>query len=244
MEYQQQIEFNKARGTKEIFVDFWTFIKSEWQSYILALGVFVLPFSLLGGYFLMQQDFEVLVDSGSIENANLSKMYIALLFSFIGKFFGIFVTCAYVLQYISGKRFDFDYLKDFLRQNFVPAFGATIFMMALLIFGFSLFIIPGLLLLPSLSLMVYDVLFARQNVISSFSRCLNLCRTNRAQSYGVVFLCYSLIIFAGILIGYIVPSDNSFAGIFISSVLTVVSETVMVPFIMLYYSLANQNMRL
>ena len=244
METQQQIEFNKSRTGQEIFSDYWLFMKSEWKPYCIALGVFVLPFALIGAYFLTKQNFDFLLSTTDVASANFTNMYIALGFSFLAKFFGMFVSCAYVTLYIAGERIDVDSLRNYITNNFLQAFLASLFMTAMLFMAMVLFFVPALIILPPMSILLYDVLFAKQPIGMSFVRCFRLCQTNIKQSYGVVFLCYLGIFAISLLLGSILPADNSALNILFSSVLTVITETVMIPFILLYYSLANQNMQL
>ena len=259
MDNSQKIEFNKIRSTSEIFSDYWHFMKEEWRSYCLVLGVFVLPFAFLGAY--LQPDellyaFTTMEESGMhneflADDSLVSNMLLAMLSSFVAKFMGMFVSCAYVIKYMSNEqlyvlskeRFGIDSFLPFISQYGLVALLATIVMTVSVSFGFMLFIIPGLILLPPMSLLVYDV-FITKSCLASFSRCINLCKTNWRQSFGVVFMCYLAILILSMFLGGLIPSDNSVANILLSSVMTVVSETVMIPFILLYYSLANQNMRL
>ena len=243
MERQQQIEFNKLRSGQEIFSDYWLFMKSEWKPYCIALGIFVLPFALLGAYFLSLQNFGDLLSAVNISNANFTYMYVALGFSFLSKFAGMFITCAYVSMYISGERIDVDSLRNYVTKNFIQAFLASLFMTAMLFMAMVLFFVPALIILPPMSILLYDVLFAKQPIGMSFVRCFRLCQTNIKQSYGVVFLCYLGIFAISLLLGSILPADNSVLNIIFSSILTVLTETVMIPFILLYYSLGNQNMK-
>lgn len=262
MEYSQKIEFNKFRTTSEIFSDYWRFMKEEWRSYCLVLGVFVLPFAFVGAYLLSQQPNELFDVLATLENADVqnefvpvgsvvSNMLLAMLCSFLAKFMGLFVSCAYIIKYmssernfsVSNERFGIDSFLPFFSQYGLLALLATIIMTITVSFGFVLFIVPGLILLPPMSLLIYDV-FITKSCSASFSRCVNLCKTNWRQSFSVVLLCYFAIIVISMILGVLVPSDNSMANIILSSVMTVLSETVMIPFILLYYSLANQNMRL
>lgn len=261
MEYSQNIEFNKIRTTSEIFSDYWRFMKAEWRPYCLVLGVFVLPFAFFGAYLFSQQPNEVFalatMDGTDMQNefvvdgSSVKNTLLAVLSSFVAKFMGMFVSCAYVIKYMSSeqqysfssKRFGIDSFLPFFSQYGLTALFATIIMTVVVSFGFMLFILPGLIMLPPMSLLVYDV-FITKSCFASFSRCINLCKTNWRQSFGVVFLCYFAIVILSMILGGLIPSDNSMANILLSSVLTVVSETVMIPFIFLYYSLANQNMRL
>ena len=243
MNYLQKIEFNKTRTTTEIFSDYWQFMKDEWRDYCLVLAVFVLPFSLVGAYFMTQQNFEILMFDGSDINMSYSDLYFALFCSLVAKFMGIFVSCAYVMKYMTGERFRIDSFLPFFSQYGLVALLATIVMVIALTLGFVLFVIPGIVLLPPMSILVYDVLITR-NCFSSFTRCLNLCKTNWRQSFSVVMVCYLAIIVVSMFCTSLIPLDNSTVNIIVSAILTVLSETVMVPFILLYYSLANQNMRL
>ena len=260
MDNSQKIEFNKIRTTSEIFSDYWRFMKAEWRSYCVVLGVFVLPFAFLGAYLFSQQTvefFEMTMNSSSndVDSADFgsftTNVFLAMLSSFVAKFMGIFVSCAYVIKYmkkgeifsLSDERFGIDSFLPFFPQYGLVVLGATIFMTLLVSLGFVLFIIPGIILLPPMSIMLYDV-FHTKNCFTSFSRCMNLCKTNWRQSLGVVFGCYLAVIVLSMFLGGIVPSDNSVANIILSSILTVLSETVMIPVILLYYSLANQNMQL
>lgn len=239
----QKIDFNKVRSGKEIFSDYVTFMKTEWKPYCIALAVCVLPFALLGGYFLSKQNFDFLA-TADYESISLGNLYCALLFSFLSKFFGMFISCIYVLHYIDNKATDLDALRGSLTTNFIIAFCVVLFYMCALTIGFTLFIIPGLLLLPPLSILLYDVLFMKQTIFVSLSRCIQLCKTNASQSFGVVYIAYIVVFLLSYVIGAIIPSDNSALNIIVSAALTVVTETVMIPFILLYYSLANQNIQL
>ncbi|MBR4497235.1 MAG: hypothetical protein IKP08_01000 [Bacteroidales bacterium] len=238
----QRIDFNKVRSTQEIFADYLVFMKSEGQSYGLILSIFVLPFALASAYILTQQTFDL--QTIDVLSGSYNNMYIALALSFVAKFFGVFVSCAYVQLYMSGSRIDLDSIKSYIMDNFVQAFLASLFVSCALFVGFCCFIVPGVILLPALSMVVYDVLFARQRSFFSLSRCLNLCRTNWRQSFAVVLLCYAVIFVLSIVIGDLLPAENTFLNVVVSSVMTVLSETTMIPFILLYYSLANQNMKL
>lgn len=243
MERQQQIEFNKLRSGQEIFSDYWLFMKSEWKPYCIALGIFVLPFSLIGAYFLTQQNFDFLVSAVDVATVKFSNMYLALGFSFLAKFFGMFVSCAYVTLYIAGKRIDVDSLRNYITENFLQAFLATLYMTLMLFTGMILFFIPALIILPPMSILLYDVLLAKQPIRLGFMRCFRLCQTNIKQSYGVAYLCYIAVFVLSSVLGGILPADNSVLNIVFSSILTVLSETVMIPFILLYYSLGNQSMK-
>ena len=243
METQQQIEFNKSRTGQEIFSDYWLFMKSEWKPYCIALGVFVLPFALIGAYFLTKQNFDFLLSTTDVSTVNFSNMYLALGFSFLAKFFGMFVSCAYVTLYIAGERIDVDSLRNYITNNFLQAFLATLYMALMLFTGMILFFIPALIILPPMSILLYDVLIAKQPIGLSFMRCFRLCQTNFKQSYGVVYLCYIGVSLLSWVVGGILPADNSVLNIIFSSILTVLTETVMIPFILLYYSLGNQNMK-
>lgn len=262
MDNSQKIEFNKIRSTSEIFSDYWRFMKEEWRPYCLALGVFVLPFAFLGAYLFSQRPNELFEVLAAMEDPDfqdefvpvgsvVSNMLLAMLCSFLAKFMGLFVSCAYIIKYmssernfsVSNERFGIDSFLPFFSQYGLLALLATIIMTITVSFGFVLFIIPGLILLPPMSLLIYDV-FVTKSCSASFPRCINLCKTNLRQSFSVVFLCYFAIIVISMVLGALVPSDNSMANIILSSIMTVLSETVMIPFILLYYSLANQNMRL
>lgn len=238
----QRIDFNKVRSTQEIFADYLAFMKSEGQSYGLILSIFVLPFAMASAYILTQQTFDL--QTIDVLSGSYNNMYIALALSFVAKFFGVFVSCAYVQLYMSGSRIDLDSIKSYIMDNFVQAFLASLYVSCALFVGFCCFIVPGVILLPALSMVVYDVLFARQRSFLSLSRCLNLCRTNWRQSFAVVILCYVVIFVLSIVIGDLLPAENTFLNVVVSSVVTVLSETTMIPFILLYYSLANQNMKL
>ncbi|MBP5584383.1 MAG: hypothetical protein J6X43_10635, partial [Bacteroidales bacterium] len=163
MEYSQNIEFNKIRTTSEIFFDYWRFMKEEWRPYCLVLGVFVLPFAFLGAYLFSQRPnelFEVLAAMEDPDFQNefvpvgsvVSNMLLAMLCSFLAKFMGMFVSCAYVIKYMSSeqqysfssKRFGIDSFLPFFSQYGLTALFATIIMTVVVSFGFMLLILPGL----------------------------------------------------------------------------------------------------
>ncbi len=202
------IEFNKVRSSKEIFTDYFLFMKSE-----------------------------------GVPTFSYGNLCLALVFSFLAKFLSITVSCGYIHNYIQGVPSTFENTKAYLLDVWKVALLSVLFMMGVEVLGLFLFIIPALILLPALSMLTYDVLFAKKTNAESLSRCYNLSRTNPIQSYGVVFVCYIGLWLLSNLLVIILPFSNLFFDIIKSSVTTVLSETIMVPFVLLYYSLANQNLQ-
>ncbi|MCQ2609075.1 MAG: hypothetical protein MJ197_10375 [Bacteroidales bacterium] len=235
------IEFNKIRSTKEIFADYFVFMKSEGVQYCMLLALFVLPFSFVGSFFLEKSGYMNLLQGAT--TFSYSNLFLALLFSFVAKFLGIAVSCGYIHNYIQGQPSTFETIKTYLSEVWKVALLSVVFMVILEFVGLLLFIIPAILLLPALSMITYDVLFAKQFIKNSFFRCLNLSQTNTIQSYGVVFLCYIGVYVFSILLAILLPFNNTVLNVVQSAIVTVISETTMIPFVLLYYSLANQNLQ-
>lgn len=237
----QRIDFNKARSVGEIFSCFWDFLTSEWRSYGLMLLFFVSPFSFAAAYFVVKWNYNVeTIISGDLTDKSL----VLIGLSFFAKLFGQLVSCGYVHIYVSGGKIDFDAMKNYVLENFIQAFLATVVFMLLLTVGFLCFFIPGIILLPALSMLMYDVLFARQGYIAGVSRCFNLCRTNWKQSFAVVLLCYVAVILFSSFFDVVIDDKFMLLYCLIVALASLVEEIIMIPFILLYYSLANQNLNL
>ena len=241
MNQLHEIEFNKVRSTTEIFEDFWNFIKEEWRQYFLLMSVAVLPFLMIQAYFMTQMAADGFLDAVEMEKS-MNSLLVAALMAFLAKFAAIFVTSSYIISYRNGKTLDFDGLKSMLSTHGLRALGATAVMMVLLSLGFICFFIPGVILLPPLSILVYDVIVSGLPTFTCLSRCINLCKTNWRQSFGVVLICYAALLTVSWFVGYVPVGET--ASIFVASFFSMVSESVVIPFILMYYSLANQNLQL
>lgn len=235
------IEFNKIRSTKEIFVDYIDFMKSEWKQYCLLLAVFTLPFSLCGSYFLLQSGYEILL-VGAVGEVSFRNFFLALGLSFIAKFLAITVSCAYIHFYLQNVKPTIETVKNYIADVLVVALLSVLFYIGMEALGMFLFIIPAIIMYPALTMLTYDVLFAHQPIMASFSRCFNLTRTNPLQSYGVALICCVGVLVLSSLFSMI-PIQNTVFDIVQASVVSVLSETTMIPFVFLYYSLANQNLQ-
>ena len=236
-----KIKFNKVRSSAEIFEDFWKFIKEEWRQYFLLMSVGVLPFLMIQAYFMTKMPAEGFLDAAEMEKS-ANSLLVAALFAFLAKFAAIFVTSSYIISYQNGTILDFDGLRSMLSTHGLRALGATAVMMVLLSLGFLCFFIPGLILLPPLSILVYDVMVSGLPTFTCLSRCINLCKTNWRQCFGVVLLCYAALLIVSWLVGYVPVGET--ASIFVASFFSMVSESVVIAFILMYYSLANQNLQL
>ena len=236
-----KIEFNTVRSSAEIFEDFWKFIKEEWRQYFLLMSVGVLPFLMIQAYFMTKMPAEGFLDAAEMEKS-ANSLLVAALFAFLAKFAAIFVTSSYIISYQNGIMLDFDGLRSMLSTHGLRALGATAVMMILLSLGFICFFIPGVILLPPLSILVYDVMVSGLPTFTCLSRCINLCKTNWRQSFGVVLLCYAALLIVSWLVGYVPVGET--ASIFVASFFSMVSESVVIAFILMYYSLANQNLQL
>ena len=236
-----KIEFNTVRSSAEIFEDFGKFIKEEWRQYFLLMAVGVLPFLMIQAYFMTKMPAEGFLDAAEMEQS-ANSLLVAALFAFLAKFAAIFVTSSYIISYQNGTTLDFDGLRSMLSTYGLRALGATAVMMVLLSLGFICFFIPGIILLPPLSILVYDVMVSGLPTFTCLSRCINLCKTNWRQSFGVVLLCYAALLTVSWLVGYVPVGET--ASIFVASFFSMVSESVVIAFILMYYSLANQNLQL
>lgn len=239
MDCQQQIDFNRERTLKEIFADFWLFFQNEWKQLLTILAIGVFPFALIGSYF-MDMSASRLLEGGSIDY----KMYVALFFSFMAKYSGIILSVLYVQKYIENERLTYSVAIDYIKANWWMTLKSVVFMLLLVAIGFMLWVIPGLIVLPVAMLIVFDVLFCKQMPSISFIRCISLVKTNWKQGYAIVYMTYIAFFVLNFLILEIVPTSNSIALYFVSALVSVISELMSVIFILLYFSLANQNKRL
>lgn len=239
MEFQQQIDFNRERTTKEIFSDFWLFLQNEWKQLVIVLSIGVVPFALIGVYF-MNKAIPFLFEGSEMGN----DVYVALLFSLLAKYCGVLLSTMYVHSYIENKSITINSALDYIRETWWPALKATILMLFLVMLGFSLFVVPGFLVFPIALLIVFDVLFCNQLPSVSLLRCFTLVKTNWKQAFATVYLTYAAIIFLTILFSNLIPEGNMVAGFVVNAVTTVIGEFSSTIFILLYFSLANQNKRL
>ena len=176
----QEIQFKKKREIGDIFTDSFLFLKQEIKPLSKLFVFYVLPFVLVYAVLQVYMQKEIMgridINDPEMFLENLKPIYLNLL---IPSFFGLFVNSllagtfyTYIDFYIKkGKgNFEIHEITEALFSNSLMVLGAILLLFVITIFGFTMFILPGIYLANTLSLALFIIIFEKKGIGNAFSR--------------------------------------------------------------------------
>lgn len=195
---EKEIQFRKKRELGEIISDSFEFIKQEYKPLSKLILTYVIPFLVL--YAIVQINVQQkivgtidLTDQESIMK-NIGPFYLNV---FLFSLFGVFVHAlligvlySYIEIYIKkGKgEFNLPEIKLNLFANGQLAIGSSILLYLIVIFGFFLFIVPGIYFAITFSLVVASIIFEKHGLNNAFARSWNLVKAQWWQTFSLILL--------------------------------------------------------
>lgn len=208
--HEKEIKFRKIRDTGEIISDTFQFLKLEYQTIFKLISGYVLPFIVLNALLQVHVQRNILskIDIYDTEAimANFGPVYLNF---FLATLFALFVQSlligafyTYLEAYIKEGKSNFE-LSDItprLFSNSLQALMANIVLFALFMLGVILCILPGIYLANTFSILVFTVLFEKNNLTQSMQRTLRLVHVQWWNTLLINITGIALIYFAGILL--------------------------------------------
>lgn len=207
---KKEIKFRKIRDTGEIISDTFQFLKQEYQTIFKLISGYVLPFIVLNALLQVHVQRNILskIDIYDTEAimANLGPVYLNF---FLATLFALFVQSlligafyTYLEAYIKEGKSNFE-LSDItprLFSNSLQALLANIVLFALFMLGVILCILPGIYLANTFSILVFTVLFEKNNLSQSMQRTFRLVHVQWWNTLLINISGIALVYFAGVLL--------------------------------------------
>ena len=180
----KELKFRKIRTTNEIIYDSFHFLKNEYKTIFKLVSIYVLPFIILNAVLKVHVQQKILgkIDIYDTEAlmANFGPVYLNF---FLASLFALFVQSlligafyTYLEAWIKDGKGNFE-LSDItprLFSNSLQALMANIVLFALVLLGAMLCILPGIYFGNSFSILVFIVLFEKNNLGQSMQRAFKL----------------------------------------------------------------------
>lgn len=207
---EKEIKFRKIRETGEIISDTFNFLKQEYQTIFKLISGYVLPFIVLNALLQVHVQRNILskIDIYDTEAimANFGPVYLNF---FLATLFSLFVQSlligafyTYLEAYIKEGKSNFE-LSDItprLFSNSLQALLANIVLFALFMLGVILCILPGIYFANTFSILVFTVLFEKNNLSQSMQRSFKLVHLQWWNTLLINITGVALVYFAGVLL--------------------------------------------
>jgi len=231
------MNINKIRTFQEIFTDTFLFLRQEWRSFFLCIAIYAAPLLVAAHYFSSK----IIIDN---QLDLLSKeMVTFLVFAVIGYFLLQSITYCYIACFVQNQNSSptRQMVLEFFSKNILACVKAFLIFGLVFGLGFVMYFIPGLILLTPLSLFVFDKIFTGVPSMQSFTRSMQLTRSNVGLAYSVVLLSYMASLLFQFFAGSLFGSFPSAAQILLSTAISAVSTSVVYVIIaLLYFSLRSK----
>lgn len=207
---EKEIKFRKIRDTGEIISDTFQFLKQEYQTIFKLISGYVLPFIVLNALLQVHIQRNILskIDIYDTEAvmSNFGPVYLNF---FLATLFALFVQSlligafyTYLEAYIiEGKsNFELSDITPRLFTNSLQALLANTVLFALFMIGVILCILPGIYLANTFSILVFTVLFEKNNISHSMQRTFKLVHLQWWNTLLINITGIALVYFAGVLL--------------------------------------------
>ena len=232
--------FQQERTFKQIFSDAFSFLKIQGKAYYFQIFLYAAPFFAVSGYYS---------SIAAIKINQTQNLFSApeLLYSFIFEFLAEImlngISYAFIILYIQNKEVTRGEIGYFFNQNLKLIIGSTVLTSLLVYSGFILFIVPGIILLPPMSLYVFDKLYNKQPLVVTYVRSMELSRFDRRLSYGVILSLFLGTFLVKQIVGSFVPISSHHFMLFqiiIHVIVSVFCSISSIVISLLYFSLISK----
>lgn len=241
------IDFSKIRNFDEIFKDTFEFLKYNWRQFFIPILLYAGPFFALSSIMLstlIKEIYAVYLSEGvfSFESQTQSVFLISLVV-FIAHIIIYGVIFDFIKNYQSKNSEVPPSLFQSIQNNFLNLSSSVVFSTTLLILGFMLYIIPGIILFIPLSFFVYDRYLHQGTLIDSLKRVFFLTRSNLSLTIGTIISVYIILFFSRLLFSLVSAIFTSFIPI-VNTILNIGFSIISLGFviiviILLYHTVYN-----
>lgn len=232
--------FQQERTFKQIFSDTFEFLKIQGKAYYIQIFLYAAPFFAISAYYSSIAAVKI-NETQNIFSA--PELYYSFVFEFLATIMINGISFAYIILYIQNKEVTRGEIGYFFNQNLKIIIGSTLLTGLLVYSGFILFIIPGIILLPPMSIYVFDKLFNKQPLVITYVRSMELSRYDKKLSYGVILSLFIGTFLIKQIIGSFVPiTSHNFMvfQIIIHVIVSVFCSLSSIVISLLYFSLISK----
>ena len=194
------MEIKKERTSGELINDSFAFVSQNFVGLYKPILLFASPFALISAFFYSKIQLAGLTNQ-EYGNASLNNViYISSLLAANVLLYG--VVYGYVYFHIKeGKaKFTIEDIWSYITHHLGKIIGALLFMLAFVVLGLFLFILPGIYLFVAFLFIVAVMLYEGIDYQMAFLRCLMLIKGKWWNTFGLVMLVNGIILVFGLII--------------------------------------------
>lgn len=193
----QKIELRKTRNFSEKLNITFEFIRQNFRQFIPAILFISVPLYIIGKIIISY--YQNFIMPSSVEGSDVITMvggmfgffFLAYLFIGLGYLFNASLIYNYVRLY--GEREDprlitVSDIWEYAKKDIGSLFVAGLLVGIVSVVGFFVFVIPGIYLGVTLSLITSVIIFERKSVGDAFSRCFTLIKDKWWSTFGLLFI--------------------------------------------------------
>ncbi|MBN1252089.1 MAG: hypothetical protein JXR51_11335 [Bacteroidales bacterium] len=204
----QYINFKRERDFNGLISNTFDFIKQEFKPLGKALLTYAGPFILITAFIAAMYQSSIYSSPKDFASSNIfdvySKMFSGLYFLFIissiiSNTVLILTIYSYIKLYVTKGKGNFaeEEIKHLTFKNFVPVFFSLIVMSFMIAIGSILFIVPGIYLAISLSLVMGIMILEDKTFNEAMTRSMYLIKDYWWFTFGVLIVIYLIAVFSG-----------------------------------------------
>ena len=239
------IDISKIRTFDEIFKDTQLFFKYNWKQFFSLLFLYVGPFLAIFQYTYSNYIALIYAQIETSETISFEiptkEFWILAIFGTIS--FSLFhgISYSFITQYHTTKDTSRSAIISHFNQNLLLYISATLTSTALLLLGFMLYIIPGIILLFPLHFYVYDRLIHKGTFLETITRVFTMVKQNIGITIGTIITMHVLLFIIRLLISILfssITSDTSVISIILSVILSLGTMGIsVIPVVFLYHTI-------
>ena len=203
---EQHIKFKKQRDFEQLIASTYDFIKQEFKPLFKALLTYAGPFVLITAFLMVkyQASIQTGVKSNPLavtENTFSATYFFLIISSVVSNTMLMLTVYGYIKLYIEkGKdNFELEEIWQFATKKFSSLFLALIAMSFMIAIGIVAFVVPGVYLAITFSLVLPIMVFEDTDFNKSVIKSVNLIKNYWWFSFGLLIAIYLIAFFAGLI---------------------------------------------
>jgi len=242
------IDISKVRTFDEIFKDTQLFFTYNWKPFFFLLFLYVGPFLFYFQYEFSNFIVPILehIQNGALTFEIAPKFVITLsILGFIS--FSLFqgISYSFITQYQTNKDTSYSAVMAHFNQHLVLYISATLVSASLLLFGFMLYVIPGVILFFPLHFYVYDRLIHKGTFVETISRIFAMIKQNVKITVGTIISIHVLLLIVQFILSLLfssVTAEFSIASMFINVILSIATMGIsVITIVFLYHTIYKKT---
>jgi hypothetical protein len=200
MQDKKKIELYQVRNFSEVMGATIDFIRQQFKPLMSAILLVFTPIALINGILMTRYFVNIFNFASNPQDLDNFNPFLLVfgggnMVMFFISILALLVLTAMVFQYFvlyqkNEGEVTFNELWNSLWQHVLPLFGYHIVFGIMLVIAFLLLVIPGLYLMPIISLGLAALVFEKKGIFESFSRAYELIKNHWWQTFGILIVAY------------------------------------------------------